>query len=292
MGKMNLASNSCASPGPRSCKFFTVDLLRNTIRSLDFHLDRKLTPVLDILGDRACLSDSLRVYLVDLKEGKVLRRTEFPTGVQDVGLVNEQRGYVVAGNQLEIVDLAEGKTLHTIRLGDAGRMSGRGGIIADGASRRVVVPMGAAKPSLAVIDPESGKVIEQIAMPGMRMGDFHYAGDLQVVGEKVYVLGVRLGYGVWTETLGCVNVKERTFNLMKLPAKGMLHDCSLVGGRGTLFLTGHHGAYQYDAEGKLVGPVLGNRDPRLVGVCKWQALLLKDTELQRKEFPLTTAKAE
>src|SRR4051812_12714080 len=80
-------------------RLFTVDLRENTVRTFD-KLALKLSPILDVLGDWACVAADKRVCLVDCNEGKVLRSTELPERVLDAGFVGDQCRYAVAGSRL------------------------------------------------------------------------------------------------------------------------------------------------------------------------------------------------
>lgn len=273
-------------------QLFTVDLHKNTVRTLG-SFDKKLTPVLDVAGDKACVAAQDRVFLVDLKEGKVLCSKAVANPVQDAGFLGDQRVYIVTDAKLLIIDLAEDKLLHTIDLGKTPRDVCRAAVTSGaGGSRRLVVPMAAEKTVLAVIDPEKGKVIDQIPLPGMPLSGIHSAGDLQAVGDKVYVVCWRFSYGVWTESFGCVDLKERKFTLLKLPSN-MMHGRHLtLGTDGKFFLTGPEGTHQYDAQGKLLGSIFAKEAGQLVGVWKHQALLVKGKELQRSALPRVTARAD
>jgi hypothetical protein len=270
---------------------FTVDLRKNTVRTLH-NFNIRMAPVLDLAGDRACVAANNHVYLVDLKDGRVLCSKDLASPIHDAGFLGDRRVYVISGSKLSLVDLAGDKPAQVIDLGKTPRDVSRAAVTGEGEAKRLLVPMAAEKTVLAVIDPEKGKVIDQVPMPGMALGGIYSAGDLQVAGDRAFIVCWRFSYGVWTQSFGCVDLKERKFTLLKLPS-AIMHERRLaLGTDGQLFLAGEEGTHQYDAQGKLVGPVFARGEGRLVGMWRRQALLVKGKELQRSALPRVTARAE
>jgi hypothetical protein len=269
-------------------KLITVDLRRNTLRTIG-KFDAPLAPVLDVLDGDACVVSGGRVMLVDLTDGKILRSKDLGNPVADAGLLGDDRVYVVSQSKLSILDLAQDKTIATIDLGKTPEDTCRVAVTGEGENKRLVAPLASVKSALAVINPENGKVLDQIAMPGMPIGgNFSAGGALQVVGDKVFVVCT----GAWIVKFGCVDLKERTFTLLKLPRERRYDWHLTLGPGGRQFLAGHDGTHEYDAQGKLLGQVFGKDDGEMVGVWKSQALLVKDKELLRTELPPLAAKTE
>jgi hypothetical protein len=107
---------------------------------------------------------------------------------------------------------------------------------------------------------------------------------LLLAGDKVFVLRVRFSYGVWTDSLGIIDLKTRKYNALKLP-NASLGETSLVAGPNhTVLLTGSQGTFQYGADGQLIGRVLENSAGRLVGIWNGSALVAGPESLQA--FPL------
>jgi hypothetical protein len=272
-------------------RLFTVDLLKGNVRDND-HSYPRLAPMIDVAGDLACVSSGTGVHVIDLKSGKMLHTRKSAALVEHAGFISDQRVWIIAGAKLTIVDMAGDSVLHTIDLGKAPREAARAAVIGEGASRHLLVPMGAEKAVLAVIDPEKGEVIDRIPLPGMSMGGIHAAGDVQVVGDKAYVVCWRFSYGVWTESIGCVDLKERTFTALKRPSALMQGRHLVIGAGGKVFLAGSDGAAEYNADGKLAGSVFSKGEGELVGVWRGYAVVVKDKELRRPELPTATAKAD
>ena len=70
-----------------------------------------------------------------------------------------------------------------------------------------------------------------------------HASDRRCIstGDKAYVLANRLGYGVWTEKLGVVDLKTRASTApLNLPAQALQHPYTGFGpGRHTVFLASY-----------------------------------------------------
>ncbi len=273
-------------------QLFTVNLNQNTVRTIA-KFGGTRAPVLDVAGDKACLVDQTRVRVIDLKDGAVVRSKDMGQNVQDAGFLGDMRVYVVAGSKVHVIDLAEDRILYVIDLGKTSPEVTRVAVTTDaGGRQRLLIPMASEKATLAVIDAETGKVIDQIPLLGMPLGRSIFSvGDLQVVGDKVHIVCWRFSYGVWTQSLGCVDLKEKTFTLLKLPAGEMRARNVTIASDGRLFLTGQEGTHQYDRQGKLLGEVFG-KEGRLVGVWRGQALLVNEKELHRSALPKVIAPAE
>jgi hypothetical protein len=269
-------------------KLISVDLRHNKLRTIG-KFDRSLAPVLDVLDGEACLASGNSVMLVDLTDGEIVRSKDLGNPVTDAGFLADQRVYVVSQSKLSILDLAKDKTIAAIDLGKTPEDTCRVAVTGEGENQRLIVPMASVKSVLAVIDPENGKVLDQVAMTGMPIGgNFSAGGALQVVGDKVFVVCS----GAWTVKFGCVDLKERTFTLLKLPPQKLPDRHLTLGPGGRQFLTGPDGTHEYDAQGKLLGEVFGKDEGEMVGVWKGQALLVKDKELVRMALPPIAAKGE
>jgi hypothetical protein len=265
----------------------TVNLRKNTLRTIG-KFDAPLAPVLDVLDDEACVASGNSVMLVDLTDGKIVRSKDLGNPVTDAGFLGDERVYVVLQSKMSILDLAKDKTIAAIDLGKTPEDTCRVAVTGEGENKRLIVPLASVKSVLAVIDPENGKVLDQVAMPGMPIGgNFSTGGALQVVGDKVFVLCS----GAWTVKFGCIDLKERTFTLLKLPPQRQPDRHLTLGPGGRQFLTGQDGTHEYDAQGKLLGQVFKD-EGEMVGVWKGQALLVKDKELLRMALPPVAAKAE
>jgi hypothetical protein len=271
-------------------QLLTVNLMKNTVQEVG-RFSSRLSPILDVAGDQACVVGAKSIYLVDLKSGKILHTRDSADEVQDAGFIREQRVWFVAGAKLSIVDMAGDKVLNKIDLGKAPREACRGVVTGEGASRRILIPIQEEKAILAVIDPEKGEVIERIPLPGMPMVGIHAAGDVQVFGDRAYVVCWRFSYGVWTERIGCVDLKEKKFTALKRSSPIMGSRWLAAGADGKVFLTGADGTDQYDAKGKWLGSVFA-KEGELLGVWRGQALLVKDKELRRQDLARVTAKTE
>ena len=79
---------------------------------------------------------------------------------------------------------------------------------------------------------------------------------------SVYVLGVRLGYGVWTSSFGRFDVKTGQYTALKMPGRAMQQPTLSAGPDGTILLHGFDRVVQVDGDGKVLATLERGHDFR------------------------------
>jgi hypothetical protein len=281
-------------------RLIAVDLLEQQVKDFGT-LNLKLAPLVDVAGVKALVAGEGRLHVVDLAGGKVERSIDVPGAAIGLGFLNNVRAFVRNPKGVAVVDLAEGKTLHTIDLCAKADVSlnpephqvasliecSAGACVqarykAPGQDLYVTTGL---DNTVAVIDPASGKVRDRFQAPDWRVS------SLQVGLDKAYVVGLRYGYGIWTNSFGCIDLKTKKFTSLKL-THSTLRPSTIVGGpNGSLFLTADGVALRYDANGQPAGKLALKNGERLVGVWRNQALVATDGSLRVQNLPRPEAPA-
>jgi hypothetical protein len=270
-------------------RLIDVDLKQQKVTDLGI-VDAKLIPCLDVGGGKACVASDRRVYIVDLAGGEAPRSFECRAPVRGVGFVADDRVFVHHGTSVEIVSLPAGEVLHTIDLapGEKSRKSFQE--FADGlvecrrAGDRLYVTCNTDS-GLTVIDLKEGKRLERMATVDWRIGSIHVAGD------QLFILGVRYGYGVWTNSLERIDLKTHQHTSFKMP-RAPLQPGKLLGGPGgSVFMSTPGGAYEYSAAGELLGKVDLPAGGRLASLYDGRAVVVGADKLQVVPLTRTTVKA-
>jgi hypothetical protein len=256
-------------------------------------LDAKLQPTVAVQGARACVTAGTQLRVVDLTTGKVTKTIDAGPDVRGFGFLGDDRLFVQRARGLDVVDLASGKTAFTIEGAGAGRYADTRSVSraadADLSRGRLYVPVTGKTPGLAVVDLTTGKTTDVIPLPPLT--DYAFAGDVHAAGDRVFVVGLRFGYGVWTNHFGYVDVKTRTYHAVKLAASVMRAAALVPGPDGTVFLTTPEGAAQYDPAGRLVAQTT-TRDGMLIGHWNGQAVLAHGDTVRLVPLARQSAKAE
>jgi hypothetical protein len=247
---------------------------------------------LDVLDNKACVASKNRVMIVDLADGKITPAATCDHEVNALGFLTPQRVYVQGGPQVKVLDLATGRPVHDFSLGKADAKAPCGGYRTLGRSgNELFISVASDKDAVVVFDLAKGKVTDRISAR-----DLHYSSsrehptDLCFAQGKVYVLSSRLGYGIWTEKLGIVDLKTRQYTALKLPAHSLQQPALVPGPHGTVFLTSPSGTYQLDATGKR-SPTEISQDGRrhagsaLLGVWQGKALVVDGQQLRQLPMP-------
>jgi YVTN family beta-propeller protein len=252
-----------------------------------------LSPFVDVSDDRALVAAPGKAHLVDVKSGKSLQSAPFVgTQVHALGLIDQRRAFVHTASAVAILDLESGSTLSTIDLGGKSAPGARS-FGARNACQRVGKHLYVSSDSsnaLFIIDLEARKVIDQIKVPEWRIG------SVSVRGDKATVIGLRYGYGIWTNSIAEIDLKTKKYTPMKMVTSA-LQPCQIVrGADDTLFLSAGHQAHRYEANGTLT-PVLAKENAgRLVGVWNGQGVVVCGSprgtqELRILPLPAATARA-
>jgi hypothetical protein len=271
-----------------------VDLKKQTVKDYGT-LNTKLAPCIDVAGGQALVASSNKLHVVDLKSGKVVQTAPLMKEAVGLGFVGpsifdsficcggDDRVFVQHKTSVTILDVVSGKVVAGIQLGDK-EISFERGLNAHQKRGDRLIAVNGCNNNLTIIDLQKGKLVEQIKTPDWRIG------GIQVAGDKVFLIGLRLGYGVWTQSFGSIDLKTGKYTSLALPSK-MLRQSTLVAGpEGSMFMTGPDGTFHYDAQGKLIGP-LSVKKGQVVGAWKGLLLVAETESLQLISTAAVTAKA-
>lgn len=217
----------------------------------------KLSGHIDVLGDRGLVAGPGKAYLIDLKSGKSLRAMPIRAeGLVGLGLIDTRRAFTHTRAEVVVLDLESGKALHTIAL-RPGTERGLGAVNrgyspSQRVGNRLFVACDSAD-GLAIIDLEKGKLLDKIKVPAWRVG------SISVVGDVATVVGLRYGYGVWTNSIAEIDLKTKKVTTKKL-VHSTLRASQIVRGPGNvLLLTDGEQAHRYADDGTLT-PLLAKEE--------------------------------
>jgi hypothetical protein len=222
-------------------------------------------PSVDVAPGRVCVADGSKAHVLDTASGKTLAVLDLKDRVHSVGFFGSSAAFARTATTVTVFEAASGKVLRTIELTDK-PVSGHPEIASHFLCRdRLYVPS-AYDGSLAIVDLKEGKVLDRITSNDWRLG------SVLVSGDKAFVVGLRLGYGVWTESLAVIDLQTKKITPLKLPKASMQQTTLLGAPDGTFFLVNPNQAFRYDADGKLLGPVETKDRGRLIGFWNGQAV--------------------
>ena len=147
---------------------------------------------------------------------------------------------------------------------------------------------------LSVIDLDGGKILDQIGLS-------FWCGGVQVFGDKAFVRGVNLSYGINSPQFACIDLKTKKAASLKLgDLKERVPNDALD--QQTLFAAPEDGVclgwggliLQYDAQGRQIGqtPLAKDDAGRLVAVWNGQALTAGKDALRLTPLVKGTAKGD
>jgi hypothetical protein len=265
--------------------------------------DMKLAPCVDFAGGKACVASQNRLYQVDLATGKIVRAVICGQTIQSLGVLSPERAFVQNGGNVEIVDLAAGKTVQTVDLGKKVRCT-----TYDPSAKRLYALTGEQKSGgLITLDLAKGKISDRMEIPELRMPVFRVGGHIYPAAGRIYVVCPHFSYGIWMGCFGAIDLKSRKYQALKPPARltASFRDDFFSGGqgrlvsghgllpgpKGELFLTSKEGVFTYQADNQLTGPSLG-KGVRLLGVWNRWALLSRGEWLEVERMPQVVARAK
>lgn len=252
-------------------RLLKVDLKSGKLADLGAPAD-KLSPFVDVAGDYALVAAPAKAHLVDLRSGKVVSTTPFRgEAVHGLGLIG-RRAFVHTGPAVVILDLEAGTMLHTIDLGPVPANDYKSGVhrlACQRAGKRLYVSNDSDK-GLAIIDLETGKLLDQVKVPAWRIGSVHVTGDTATL------IGLRYGYGVWTNSIAQVDLKTKEYTPKKLITSA-LWPCRIIQGPGnSILLAEASRAFRYEADGTLTPILAKENSGRLVGMWNGSALVVRN----------------
>ncbi len=253
-----------------------------------------LVPCVDAADGKALIASTGEVFVIDLATGKPIRSMEFKCNVRGLGFLDGDRVFVRSNSEVTVLDLAARKVLHTIDFLPRKEDAPSKREVAAGfptahcrvGSRLYVVSFLYGK-NLSVLDLENGKLLEQASV------SWYWPGSVCVAGDRAFVAGINLSYGINDPHFGCVDLKTQKYTELnphvpgdraRVPLKeeSLATACAVVGcSDGVVYAEPNGGIHQYDAEGKLLGTTPLPKDAgRLVGAWNGHALLAGKESLQ------------
>jgi hypothetical protein len=282
-------------------RLIDIDLKRQEVKEIAVD-GAKLTPYLDVADGKACVAAADRLVTVDLANGKATRSMEFHGDVRGLGFLDADHVFVINGSAVAVVDLAAEKTVRTIEVAPADeaaqwRQRDSKGVWT--AFQRVGGRLYVADAfyyydsRLSVIDLNEGKVLDRIG------GISFWSTGLQVVGDKAFVPGVNLSYGINWPQFVCIDLKTKKATALKhddikdrIPSE-KLDQLVLCGGcDDALFLSWGEVVLQCDCQGRVVGKTTVKDCGRLLGVWNGQALSAGKASLVLTPLAHTASKAD
>lgn len=163
----------------------------------------------DVANGKALLfaGESLRV--VSLAARKTLH--EIPIGKERVfafGFAGDESVFVHRGKSLAIIDIASGKRLQTIALGDTDDLRRFAAWQKIGDRLFIAGPA----TTLCVIDLKARKLVDRFSVDA-RAG----MGSIQVVGSKVFCLGSQYSWAFQLDHMVCLDMTTRKCTIIDLP---------------------------------------------------------------------------
>lgn len=267
-----------------------VDLKQRKVRDLGTPGGR-LLPVLDVADGKVCVAAEGRIHIVSLTDGKAVRSMEFKGKAAGVGFAGEGRVFVHEGTAVTVLDAA-GKQQHRIELGTPTKEMDRWarGIAFHRVGQRLYTGTWF-DGNLRVVDLEDGKLLDTIKLSEWQIG------GVRVKGNSAYVVGLRLGYGIWTNSFVQIDLKTKKVTVLDLPPKSMLYH-EMRGGAlgaspdGTMLLTGGHGTWRYSDSDKPLAKVAERGGMALLGVWNGQVLIADRESVQFTKLTAATVKAD
>jgi hypothetical protein len=238
-------------------KLSLIDLKTKQVTALSKLADVQV-PSVDVVSGRVCVADGSKAHVLETTSGKTLASLDLKDRVYGVGFLGTSTAFARTATTVTVFEAASGKVQRTIELIDKPAKE-HPEIASHFLYRdRLYVPS-AYDGSLVIVDLKEGKVHDRITSNDWRLG------SVLVSGDKAFVVGLRLGYGVWTESLAAIDLQTKKITPLKLPT-ALLHQTTLLGAPdGTFFLVNPNLAFRYDADGKLLGQVETKDRGRLIG---------------------------
>jgi hypothetical protein len=255
-------------------RFIDVDLKERQVKDLGT-FDLKLEPFVDVRDKQACVATKDDVYIVDLGTRKAKATTLRPTGVRGLGFLSDKQIFVQTDKAVIIkYDTCWGTTRTLVKFESKDDRTGATTPAHHLADGRLFVTSGV-DGKLAVIDVRGDKPVQFLDTPHWRLGGVH------VVGDKAYIVGLRLGYGVYTTSFGSIDIKTSKFTEFKgFPMYRQGVSTVMSGPDGSLLLSGSPTAYQFDNGGKTLGSVSVGDGGQVVGTWNGQVLTAAKESLQ------------
>jgi len=187
----------------------SINRLWGTIRNYgDF--DRKLSPKIDVQGDRVFVATDTEVCEISLKTGKLIRAHKHSHGPCGVGIITARKVFLNNGRSIAIMDMSNGATLQKIDLMENTKSEE---VLADLQPHIQHTRNGdllyIARPctfGIAVVDLKNGKRLQDLNIPNMEYTDrLHYSEG------QLFVINYGLSYSIrCNETLSLVDVTNGT----------------------------------------------------------------------------------
>ena len=232
-----------------------VDLLAGRTFDLGSADGRRRTG--DVADGRALLLSGDRLQVVELASDKTVGKTvhEIAVGnaVRAFGFAGKGQAFLHLGRTVNLVELATGKTLHTIELAKEEGFRPRPSSAWQKVGDRLFVV--GSDGSLCDIDLAAGTLRERFWVES-RAG----IADLRVEGEVVYCLGSHSTWATRLDHLTCFNLKTKKSAECELSRVAGRTSRLAAGPKGTAYLIDRNQIDRFDRSGPRVGactPALG-----------------------------------
>jgi hypothetical protein len=280
-------------------RILDVDLKQKKAKTCDGP-DAKLLPFIDVADGKACVASQGKLFVVDLASGKTLHSAEFSGAVRGLGFLDADRVFAIDGFTVKVVDVTAGKTVQTIEIAKENpegrkRSQGAAGIMGFqrvGTRLYVIDNSGYYSSRVSVVDLDNGKVLDQ-------MNYSFWCSGLQVVGDRVYLRGVNLSYGINAPTFEFIDLKTKKTTALKdgavrerVPDEKLDQETVCCAADGSIALAWGDSVLQYDSDAKFLGKTQVKDCGRLLGVWNDQALTAGKESLVLTPLSRTVGKAD
>src|SRR5262249_55617146 len=143
------------------------------------------------------------LFTVTLADGKVHRSMEMQGDIAGLGLIGDERAFVIRGTEVVLVDLAKGETLKTVAVLKEKGPRGSKVSAYDRVGDRLYVTDGIGN-GLAIVDLKQGEVVDRIPLNG-----YSWFSGVRVTGDQAFLTGINLSYGVNNPLWECVDLKTK-----------------------------------------------------------------------------------
>lgn len=234
----------------------------------------------DVLDGQALVATKDRLRAISIENG--LTAHSVPMDRQKVrafGFAGKGRAFVYRDETVTILDLASGKTLHTVELG----LKDNGRLIVPW--QRIGNRLFIAGPSttLCVVDLEAGKLLDRHSIDS-RAG----IQSLHVEGSQVYCIGYPVG--VWAARIthiACYDMEMRKIRYIELPRE-LRHHAHLAGGPyGTVYCIGERRVERFSMAGDHCGTFVPPDNAQVMAIWQQHAIAAGSNEIRLIEIKET-----
>jgi hypothetical protein len=237
---------------------------------------------MDVANGKALVLNQTKLQVIKLENNKVLHEIEVgKERVYSLGFVGASKAFVHHGKSIEILELASGKTLHTINFdSDEMRWNSTAWQIV---GKRLFIA--GPQTTLCVIDLDSGKLVDRVSIDvGAGIASLH------VVGSLVYCVGSPFSW-VPNNRLVCYDLETKKTFFSKLSIQDRFLGRVAGGPYGTAFVFGGHKVERITMMGERCGTFSVSDKETVLAVWRGRAVVAGNKDELRlveiKETPVT-----